>query len=94
MLTVPSQHASDTPLTLAQCSRMLMILILLQPTQDETMIPPPISALTTPALPSPLLTILMLPLRPQDMPPMPPSTPPILNPLSATYHPYNKVLDP
>ncbi|MBW0494989.1 hypothetical protein O181_034704 [Austropuccinia psidii MF-1] len=47
-LAVPSQHASDAPLTLAQSSRPLMILTLLQPPQDEITMPPPISALTTP----------------------------------------------
>ncbi|MBW0537722.1 hypothetical protein O181_077437, partial [Austropuccinia psidii MF-1] len=50
--------------------------------QDETMIPPPISTLTT-AYPSatPPLTILTLPQCPQDMPLTPPSTPLTPNPL-------------
>ncbi|MBW0539377.1 hypothetical protein O181_079092 [Austropuccinia psidii MF-1] len=68
---VPAQHSSNAayhpytwsalptclkrPLTLAQSSRPLMILTLLQPPQDDTMMPPPISALTTPyaSTPSP-----------------------------------------
>ncbi|MBW0572615.1 hypothetical protein O181_112330 [Austropuccinia psidii MF-1] len=72
---LPSQNASDTAyhpqahsaLTLAQSSRPLMILTLLQPPQDETTMRPPISA-----LPSWLLTILMLPRSHKDMPLMPP----------------------
>ncbi|MBW0518501.1 hypothetical protein O181_058216 [Austropuccinia psidii MF-1] len=67
----------------------LMILMLLQPPQDETSTPPPISALSS--LPLPILT---LPWRPQDMPPMPPSTSLTPNPLSAAYRPYAQVLDP
>ncbi|MBW0551605.1 hypothetical protein O181_091320 [Austropuccinia psidii MF-1] len=58
----------------------------------------PISALTTTYASAPLpLTILMLPWHPQDMPPMPPSTP--LRPapthviLPAGYHPCPHVLD-
>ncbi|MBW0544902.1 hypothetical protein O181_084617 [Austropuccinia psidii MF-1] len=66
----------------------------MQSPQDETMRPPPISALTTPAPSSPPLTILTLPQRPQDMPPKPPSTPLTPNPLSAAYHPYPQILDP
>ncbi|MBW0560365.1 hypothetical protein O181_100080, partial [Austropuccinia psidii MF-1] len=45
------------------------------PPQDETTMPATISSLTTPAFPSPLLTILVLPPRPQVMPPTPPSHP-------------------
>ncbi|MBW0576331.1 hypothetical protein O181_116046 [Austropuccinia psidii MF-1] len=48
--------------------------MLLQFPQYETMMLHHISALTTPSLSSPPLTILMLPRRPQDMPPKPPST--------------------
>ncbi|MBW0492494.1 hypothetical protein O181_032209 [Austropuccinia psidii MF-1] len=108
-LAVPSQHASNAayypyacsslptclqcPLTLAQSSRWLMILMFLQPPQDETTTPPPISALTT-ALSSPLLSILTLPRCPQDVPPTPPLTPLMPNPLSTAYHPYAQVLDP
>ncbi|MBW0533904.1 hypothetical protein O181_073619 [Austropuccinia psidii MF-1] len=71
---VPSRHASNAPLT------GLIILMLLQPPQDETTIPP--------------LTILTLPRRPQDMPLTLPSTPLMPNPLSTSYHPYAQVLDP
>ncbi|MBW0526470.1 hypothetical protein O181_066185 [Austropuccinia psidii MF-1] len=67
--------------------------------QVETMMPPP-------PLPSPLLTLAHphlifsatcnsnAPMAPQDMPPMPPSTPLRPNPLSTAYHPYAQVLDP
>ncbi|MBW0564473.1 hypothetical protein O181_104188 [Austropuccinia psidii MF-1] len=47
---VPSRNASNTPLTLALSSTLLMILMLLQCPQDETRIPPPF-------LPSPPLTL-------------------------------------
>ncbi|MBW0534403.1 hypothetical protein O181_074118 [Austropuccinia psidii MF-1] len=57
----------------------LMILILLQPPQDETTMPAPMSSITNPALPSPPLTICMLPPDPQDMPLTPPS-PPLMTP--------------
>ncbi|MBW0551063.1 hypothetical protein O181_090778 [Austropuccinia psidii MF-1] len=45
---VPSKHASEIALIPAQSSMLLIILTLLQCPQDETMIPPPISALNTP----------------------------------------------
>ncbi|MBW0469228.1 hypothetical protein O181_008943 [Austropuccinia psidii MF-1] len=78
----------------------LMILIILQRPQDETMMPPPhlrpyhCLRFRTPALSSLLLTILTLLQCPQDMPPMPCSTPLTPNPLSAAYNPYTQVLDP
>ncbi|MBW0478718.1 hypothetical protein O181_018433 [Austropuccinia psidii MF-1] len=82
-LVVSSRHASNTAPT------PLTILMLLQCPQDNTKIPPPISALTTPyASAPPPLTILMLLWRPQDMPPTLPSL------LSAAYHPYTSILDP
>ncbi|MBW0593170.1 hypothetical protein O181_132885 [Austropuccinia psidii MF-1] len=68
-----------------------LILKLLQPPQDETKMPPPISTLTTPTFSSLPLTILMLPQRPQDVPLRPPSTPLTPNPLSSAYHPYAQV---
>ncbi|MBW0465431.1 hypothetical protein O181_005146 [Austropuccinia psidii MF-1] len=73
---------------------MLRILTRPHPLQMRLQHWPPISALTNPALSSPLLPILMLPRPPQDMPPTPPSTPLTPNPLSAAYHPYPQVLDP
>ncbi|MBW0561645.1 hypothetical protein O181_101360 [Austropuccinia psidii MF-1] len=81
MLAVPSRHASNAPLTLAQSARRLVILTLLQPPQDDTTMPPPISALTTPPPSTPLTppcTRLMLSTAyhpyacgcPPNMPPM------------------------
>ncbi|MBW0548956.1 hypothetical protein O181_088671 [Austropuccinia psidii MF-1] len=61
-----------------------MILTLLPGPQDETTMPPPISALTTPYTSAPmLLAILTLPRGLQDMPPKMPST--LLMPL----HPHH-----
>ncbi|MBW0478306.1 hypothetical protein O181_018021 [Austropuccinia psidii MF-1] len=73
----PSNYASNAAYHPYACGRP----------QDETMMPPPISALTTP-----LLTILTLPPYPHNIPPTPPSTPLIPNPLSPAYHPYTQVL--
>ncbi|MBW0583642.1 hypothetical protein O181_123357 [Austropuccinia psidii MF-1] len=98
MLAVPSQHASNTSyhpyaasalLTCLQCPPHTgLILTLLKPPQDETMMLLPIS---TPAFSSLPLTIITLLQRPQDMPPTPPLTPLMPNPLSAAYHPYAQV---
>ncbi|MBW0556891.1 hypothetical protein O181_096606 [Austropuccinia psidii MF-1] len=75
MLAVPSQHASIAPLTLAQSSRPLMIFTLLQPPQDETMMLPPISALTTPYTSAPppylLCRALKICLQHHPQPPLP-----------------------
>ncbi|MBW0486152.1 hypothetical protein O181_025867 [Austropuccinia psidii MF-1] len=60
-----------------------MILTLLLGPEEETTMLPPISALTTPYASPPLLAILTLPWRPQDMPPTLPST--LLMPL----HPHH-----
>ncbi|MBW0543171.1 hypothetical protein O181_082886 [Austropuccinia psidii MF-1] len=58
--------------------------------------PHPSLCFRNPTSPSPLLTILMLPQDPQDMPLTPPSTPfkppPTLLILYATYHPYTHVV--
>ncbi|MBW0521004.1 hypothetical protein O181_060719 [Austropuccinia psidii MF-1] len=91
-LQFPPDIPPTPPLTLAQSSRPLIILTLLQPPKGETKMPPPISALTT-TLPYAPLIILTLPPRPQDMPLMPPSTPLMPNLLSAAYHLYAQVLD-
>ncbi|MBW0561283.1 hypothetical protein O181_100998 [Austropuccinia psidii MF-1] len=72
-LAVPSQDASNVPLTLARSSRLLMILTLMQPPQDETTMPPPISALTTPYASAPppyLLCALKICLRRHAQPPL------------------------
>ncbi|MBW0531865.1 hypothetical protein O181_071580 [Austropuccinia psidii MF-1] len=67
-----------------------MILTLLPGPQAETMMPPPISALTTPYASTPLpLAILMLPRNPQDMPPTPPST--LLMPPHPHHLPYSRL---
>ncbi|MBW0535385.1 hypothetical protein O181_075100 [Austropuccinia psidii MF-1] len=84
---VPTQHASDTAYHPYVCSALLpphtgLILMLLQPPQDETTMPPSI------------FSCLLLLWRPQDMPLTPPSAPLTPNPLSAAYHPYAQVLDP
>ncbi|MBW0574454.1 hypothetical protein O181_114169 [Austropuccinia psidii MF-1] len=51
-----------------------MILTLLPGPQDETTMPPPSPPSQLLRLPPPLLAILTLHRRPQDMPPTPPST--------------------
>ncbi|MBW0575848.1 hypothetical protein O181_115563 [Austropuccinia psidii MF-1] len=86
-LLAPAQHASDAAYHPYACSSLLtclqhpphtgLILTLLLPPQDGTMIPPPI----TPAFSSLPLKILTLPQRPQDMLLRPPSTPLTPNPL-------------
>ncbi|MBW0546142.1 hypothetical protein O181_085857 [Austropuccinia psidii MF-1] len=67
-LAVPSQHASNSAYHPYACSALPtcllnpphtgLILTLLKPPQDETMMPPPISALTTPYASAPLPFLL------------------------------------
>ncbi|MBW0509041.1 hypothetical protein O181_048756 [Austropuccinia psidii MF-1] len=93
-LTLPLLIPSPTPLILSVAYHFYTH----EPPQVDTMMPPPISALTTPyalapAFSSPPFTIFTLPWCPQDMPPTPPSPP--LHLLQPTAnHPYSHLLDP